>query len=64
MVMSKDSRPNTLRPKDVSILNLAPPLTPSQTNMLSEVQPQIIIPIHIGSAVVLSSESIITYMEM
>jgi hypothetical protein len=64
MVMSKDSCPNTPRPKDVSILNLAPPLTPGQTNMLSEVQPQIIIPIHIGSAVVLSSESIITYMEM
>jgi hypothetical protein len=64
MAMSEDSCPNTLRPKDVSILNSAPPLTPGQTNMLLEVQPQIIMPIHIGSAVVSSSESIITYMEM
>jgi hypothetical protein len=64
MAMSEDSHPNTLRPKDVSILDLAPPLTPGQINMLSEVQPQIIMPIHIGSAVVLSSKSIIIYMEI
>jgi hypothetical protein len=64
MAISEDSHPNTPRPKDVSILDLAPPLTLGQTNMLSEVQPQIIIPIHIGSAIVSSSKSIITYMEM
>jgi hypothetical protein len=64
MAMSEDSCPNTLRPKDISILDSAPPLTPGQINMLSEVQPQIIMPIYIGSAVVLSSESIIIYMEI
>jgi hypothetical protein len=37
MAMSEDSHPNTLRPKDISILDLAPPLTPSQINILSEV---------------------------
>jgi hypothetical protein len=64
MAISKDSCPNTLRPKDVSILNSAPPLTPGQINMLLEVQPQIIMPIYIGSTIILSSKSIITYMEI